>query len=183
MAGMFNRDLSEEQVGKFKKIFIRHLKENGIYSVVKSNCFTKRNITFYGHITIVKGSNHLILGLVDTIWGLINSMPQIDGFSANVKASIVLMNIAMDEDFLDLCKTTGEREGTIKKLINQTIVNEILYLFDSIPHVWKDNLVSIEDAKKINEILLSHENGRYLTSEKESLMYCIHGFKPIIRNE
>ena len=183
MANMLNSDLSPEQVRIYKKIFIRHLKEDYIYNVVKSNCFTKRNITFYDHVTKSKGSNHLILGLVDTIWGLINSISQIEGFMANVKASIILMEIAMDEDFFDLCKTTGENDEVIKKLINQAVSNELSYLFDSVSGVWEDNLVSIEDAKKINNILLSFDNGRHFTCRREQLMCHINGFKPIIRNE
>jgi hypothetical protein len=84
MANMLNSDLSPEQVRIYKKIFIRHLKEDYIYNVVKSNCFTKRNLTFYDHVTKSKGSNHLIAGLVDTIWGLINSMPKRPDFTRNV---------------------------------------------------------------------------------------------------
>ena len=185
MANMFNCNLSEEQVGKFKRIFTRHLKENGIYSIVKSSCFTKRNITFYDHITFAKGSNHLIAGLVDTIWGPISSMPHAwySGFAANVKASIILMEIAMDENFFDLCKTTGEREEVIKRQIDFVVRNELSYLFDSVGNVWKDNLVSIEDAKKINKILLSFDNGKLFTVKREQLMCQIHGFKPITGNE
>jgi hypothetical protein len=183
MADMFNCNLSNEQVGKFKRIFTRHLKENGIYSVVKSNCFTKRNLTFYRHVTCVKGSNHLIAGLVDTIWGLINSIPNTEGFQANVKASIVLLGIAMDEDFFNLCKETGEDEYVIRQFIKQTITNEISYLFDSVADVWEDNLVTIEDAKKINEILLLHENGRTLSCKIENMLGKINGYTPIINNE
>jgi hypothetical protein len=183
MVNILNSDLSPEQVRIYKKIFIRHLKEDCIYNVVKSNCFTKRNLTFYDHVTKSKGSNHLIGGLVDTIWGLINSMPQIEGFTANVKASLILMEIAMDEDFFDLCKTTGENDEVIKKLISQIVSNELSFLFDSITGVWEDNLVSIEDAKKINSILLSFDNGSHFTSRRKQLMYHIHGFKPITGNE
>ena len=183
MADMLNCNLSNEQVGKFKRIFTRHLKENGIYSVVKSNCFTKRNLTFYRHITCVKGRNHLIVGLVDTIWGLINSVPKIEGFQANVKASIVLLGIVTDKDFFNLCKETGEDEYVIRQFIKQAINREISYLFDSVSDVWENNLVTIEDAKKINEILLLNENWRTLPCNIENMLGKINGYTPIISNE
>lgn len=78
----------------FKKIFIRHLKENGLYFSVAKNFFNKRRITFDYYFFEQNRGCYLFREAVDVIWKIIN----ISTGGLRAKASVFLMDLLSDEN-------------------------------------------------------------------------------------
>lgn len=166
---MTNGDLSLEQLKKYKKIFVRHLKEDGIYIAVRRT-FIKRNITFNQYMTEKKKDSDVIAGAVDTLWSIASS--SIGGFrgNANVTASLFMIGLLTDSDFKELFDKHIYR---LDKVISDMVKSEINYLFNSsLEDDWSNGRISSDIAEKLNNFIICNNYGSIITSRNQSLINC-----------
>lgn len=121
--GSFNEKSRE----LFKKTFLRHLKENGLYFSIAKNYFNKKRITFDYYFFCMNSECYLFHGAVDVIWKIINSST--GGLRA--KSSIFLMDLLSDKNIECIIKesfgTSYSHDETKTSLFDALIV-ELTYL-------------------------------------------------------
>lgn len=165
---MTNGDLSVEQIKEYKKIFIRHLKENGIYNVVRRN-FMQLNISFYQYLVERKFNNNVIAGAVDTLWSIANaSIGNYRRGDANVICSLFMMGILTDNSFKELLRKDVYQ---IDKEISSVIKTELNYLFNSaLEEDWKLKRISPDIAERLNTFIINNDYMSIITSREKSMM-------------
>lgn len=128
---------NEKDKNLFKKIFFRHLKENGLYYSVTKNFFGKRRMTFDYYFFCLNSGYHLFGGAIDVIWKIINSST-----GSRIKASIFLMDLLSDKNIECIVR---RKHSEIEERLFDALTVELNYLAseDVIKTLDKSDLIKI----------------------------------------
>lgn len=145
--------LSEEGKKLLKKIIIRQLKENGVYSKVKQNFFSKNFIGLDYYFFSLHADDDIFETCIDTFWKMI-SRP----VSSNIKASIFLLSVFCDERIFDVVNSNKENlsfsHDSVRMSIKSLFDRELEYI-DGNTNI-KDNGYE-EDKKRLKQLLSKYK--------------------------
>lgn len=141
-----NKELTDENIIIYKKIVTRHLKELGIYTVVKREFFSKHNFSFDHYIRKNKALSAIICNAVGVLWAMVDSVVGRPTFAA----SLFLMKVLSDEAFFEMVASQCNDKERARQVILITVRDEINYLSNRDTGDWEN--VSLEYANMIYDI-------------------------------
>ncbi len=163
-----NNELENENLKLYKKIFCRHLKELGIYGVVLKNYFHKHNYTFDFHVRNKHGSSDVISECVSTLWGPVNESFQCAGLGGGIKASLFLIKVITDKDFINVFSKFKYFVLTkFNSEINDSVKRELGYVSGLETAYWIENVTNA-DISMLTDII--YENGFKMSKRLEDKM-------------
>lgn len=160
--------LSEEGKKLLKKIIIRQLKENGVYSRVKRDFFSKNFIGLDYYFFSLHADDDIFETCIDTFWKMICR----PGVSSNIKASIFLLSIFCDERIFDVVNSNKENfifsHDSIKMRIKKLFEVELEYITDTANIIENGDE---EDKKRLKQLLSKYKELYNFGSNHYKLQY------------
>jgi hypothetical protein len=160
--------LSEEGKKLLKKIIIRQLKENGIYSRVKRDFFSKNFIGLDYYFFSLHADDDIFETCIDTFWKMICR----PGVSTNIKASIFLMSIFCDERIFDVVNKNKENfifsRDSIKMNVKILFETEMEYITNT-ANITENG--DEEDRKRLKQLLSKYKELYNFDSNYHKLQY------------
>ena len=141
-----NEELTDENIVIYKKIVTRHLKELGIYTVVKREFFSKHNFSFDHYIRKNKAFSAIVCNAVGVLWSMVNGVVGRPTFAA----SVFLMKVLSDEAFFEMVASQCKDKERTRQVILSTVRDEINYLSSRDNDSWTN--VTVEYANIIYDI-------------------------------
>lgn len=144
---MLNKDITNEGLKIYKRIFCRHLKELGIYNIVKKDCFHQGHISFDLYVAGVCGDADILRDVVRTLWAPVKTATK--NF---VKSSILLLCVITDCEFKNVIKCNPKGQTYKYDIaIRTAVMTEFNYLFETSDGLFGG--MKKEDALKLKEII------------------------------
>jgi len=167
---MINSEITDEGILIYKKIFLRHLKQLGLYNVIKKKIFHDKNMSFADYIRVNKNTSDVITSAVDVLWNVVEQTTHI-----RLKASLFLILVLTDERFMNIF-TGGKNYNSAEegKEIENMIGKEISYVSSVPDSDWK--LFELNDALLFIDFLKKYKDGYFARSLKYKFDY-VEGFK------
>lgn len=141
-----NEELTDENVAIYKRIVTRHLKELGIYSLVKTRAFSEKNITFEYYIRHLHSNSGIVYNAVAVLWSLVDKVGNTPMFAS----SLFLMLVLSDENFFNMAASQCPDKERLRGAIRSTVRDEINYLSSKNTDEWTN--VPLEYANIIYDI-------------------------------
>ena len=138
-----NKELTDENVAIYKRIVTRHLKELGVYSLVKTRVFSEKNMTFEYYIRHLHSNSGIVYNAVAVLWSLVDKA----GDTPTFAASLFLMLVLSDENFFNMAASQCPDKEGLRCAIRNTVRDEINYLSSRTTDDWSN--VSLEYANTI----------------------------------
>lgn len=160
--------LSEEGKKLLKKIIIRQLKENGVYSRVKRDFFSKNFIGLDYYFFSLHADDDIFETCIDTFWKMICR----PGVSSNIKASIFLLSIFCDERIFDVVNSNKQNfifsHDSIKMSIKKLFEVELEYITGTANIIENGDE---EDKKRLKQLLSKYKELYNFSSNQYKLQY------------